>query len=364
MNSFFSRAFDTWRGRGAQAVTVPAMDGALHPNQRIEEAPVLIEALAPDNLVQAGGRALFSTGAEVHLLRTDGAPSARCFARIDRPVSALAAHPSGAVAIGLAGRIELRGGARDGKRFTEIGGRALTCPVALAFADETTLIVALGSEQNPPERWKHDLMERNASGSVWRLDLDSAEAVCLADRLAWPCGLLPDADGSVLVSESWRNQLLRVRQGARAQAALTDIPGYPAGLSPAGDGDGTWLAVFAPRSQLVEFVLRERAYREQMMREVDPALWIAPALSSGLSSREPMQVGGLMQLGIRKPWAPSRSYGLVIRLDSRAEPQFSFHSRADGRRHGVTSAVETGGRLLAASNGGDVIVAISLSAAE
>ena len=34
----FKRALDAWRGRGAYSVTVPPMDGALHPNQVIEES--------------------------------------------------------------------------------------------------------------------------------------------------------------------------------------------------------------------------------------------------------------------------------------------------------------------------------------
>ena len=36
---------------------------------------------------------------------------------------------------------------------------------------------------------------------------------------------------------------------------LADLPAYPGGSALA--GDGYWLALFAPRSQLVEFVLRE-----------------------------------------------------------------------------------------------------------
>ena len=47
-------------------------------------------------------------------------------------------------------------------------------------------------------------------------------------------------------------------------------------------------------------------------------------------------------MGIHKPWAPSRSYGLVVRLDAAMRPVASFHSRANGHRHGVTSAIEVG----------------------
>jgi hypothetical protein len=74
------------------------------------------------------------------------------------------------------------------------------------------------------------------------------------------------------------------------------------------------------RSQLQEFVLREDRYRREMMATIDPEFWIAPALSSGRSFKEPLQAGGVIRLGIHKPWAPTRSYGLILRLDADAQP--------------------------------------------
>src|SRR5690606_26340006 len=91
--------------------------------------------------------------------------------------------------------------------------------------------------------------------------------------------------------------------------------------------------------------------------EVDPEFWIAPALSSGRSFKEPLQAGGVIRLGVHKPWAPTRSYGLVVRLDEDAQPVWSLHSRANGKRHGITSTVETAQGLVAASRGrGEVIL--------
>jgi hypothetical protein len=340
------------------------MDGALHPNQAIEEAPVLLAVAAPDNLVHDGARLLFSSGGAVQSLKTDGvSASAEPFAAFEHPVTALALHPGGGVAVGLDdGRILVRGGRHDGMVLTELGGRATVCPTALLLADENTLLVALGSQQNAPQKWKHDLMQRNASGSVWRVDLDNGQATCLADRLAYPYGLLLTRDGGITVSESWCHQLVRLQPSAKPKIQLTDITGYPARLAPAADGTGSWLSVFAPRSQLVAFVLRDRDYCNQMMREIEPELWIAPSLSATQSFLEPMQLGGLKQLGMLKPWAPTRSYGLVVRLDGAYEPQSSFHSRADGQRHGITSCVEVNGRLLTTSKGGHAIMSIPLAA--
>lgn len=88
-----------------------------------------------------------------------------------------------------------------------------------------------------------------------------------------------------------------------------------------------------------------------MMAEVEPDYWIAPALSSGHSFKEPLQAGGVIRLGIHKPWAPTRSYGLVILLDGDFAPVASGHSRAGGRHHGVTAVEEFDGNLFAAARG-------------
>ena len=50
------------------------------------------------------------------------------------------------------------------------------------------------------------------------------------------------------------------------------------------------------------------------MAEIDPEYWIAPKLKSGQSFLEPMQGAHIKTMGVIKPWAPPRSYGLVIRL--------------------------------------------------
>lgn len=350
--------FDAWRGAGTHSVTVPPMDGALRPNQAIEEAPAILAVEAPDNLASAGDRVFFSSGNSVRVLTAGKGPADGEFAVFEKEVSALAAAPDGALAAGLDdGRVCIRGGRHDGKVLTRVGGRDIMCPTALSFLDQDTLVLAIGSQQNPMSRWKTDLMQKNASGSVWRVSLSSGDAACLADGLAFPYGLLPQADGVVVVSESWRNQLVRVAAGRQPVVELGDITGYPARLSPAADG-GAWLAVFAPRSQLIEFVLKEDDYRRSMMAEIPESLWIAPSLSAPQTFLEPLQGGGLKHLGIVKPWAPTRSYGLVLRLDEAFQPLFSMHSRSDGRRHGVTSCLEAGDQLYATSKGGNLVVCL------
>lgn len=347
---------DAFLGRGDAAVTIPAMDGPLRANQRLDQGRVVLRAEAPDNLAVTGGAVLYTSGGTVFRLPENVPVTA-----FDSDVTCLAADPGGALAMGLDdGRVLLHRPSGDTMLQTGLLQTGLqtggACPTALAF-DGDSLLVAHGSARHPPSRWRHDLMERGASGSVWRAPLAGGAPSRLADKLAWPSGVMVSND-AVVVSESWRHRLLRI--GARStEVAVDDLPGYPGRLTPA--AGGAWLCVFAPRTQIVEFVLREPAYRRRMMAEIEEAFWIAPALSSGRSFMEPLQGGGVKHMATLNPWAPTRSYGLVARLDASLTPVASWHSRAGGALHGVTSAAEHEGALLVSAKGGGAIVAIDPS---
>ncbi len=333
------------------------MDGALRPNQLLEQAPVVLSIDAPDNIVSQGGQVFFSSGATVLSLDlvSCAATSRRVF---ESTVSALALSPVGDLAVGLDnGRIVVQRVNGAEQTIDEVEGRRLVCVTGLLFLPSGELAIAQGSANLPPGEWKRDLMDRGATGAVWRLDLGSGKATRLADRLAWPYGLINSADGALVATESWRHRVIALSERGSVRPLLEDLPGYPGRMAPAGGG-GYWLAVFAPRSQLIEFVQREPAFRRAMMAEIASEHWAAPTLSAASTFLEPLQGGAQKHLGMLKPWAPSRSYGLVVRLDAEFQPVASYHSRADGRRHGIVSCAEAGGRLLAASKGGGVIVAI------
>ena len=69
-----------------------------------------------------------------------------------------------------------------------------------------------------------------------------------------------------------------------------------------------------------------------------------------------MQSGSIKTLGIQKPWAPPRSYGLVARIDEDGDVIESLHSRVGGRCHGVTAACETAQGLVIVSKGREWVV--------
>lgn len=350
----FDPLLDLFRGK---AVTIPPMDGALRPNTLLEDADVRLRCQAPDNLVETGGKVLFSSGHEVLELGGRKGAKPKQKARFDNTVSALAASEGGLLAVGLdSGGIEILGPGSARKFIDDFA-----CPVALTFTGERDLFVCNGSQEHRPGNWAMDLMEKNALGSVWHVSLASGERKCLASGLAFPFGIAMDAgEGRLIVSESWRHRLIAIPAGGGEPVPLvTQLPGYPARLAPR-EG-GYLLSLFAPRNRLVEFVLLEDDYRADMMREIDPPYWIAPALSASRSFLEPLQCGGVRTMGIHKPWSPSRSWGLVVELDPALQPVGSYHSRANGTRHGITSAIMHAGSVLAASKGGDVILAAAPS---
>lgn len=352
--------FDRFLGRGQAAVTVPPLDGALKPNNRLEEALPGLRLAEADNLVATSDGVLVSSGSQ--LLRFQpGREDVETVYVAGGVITAVAAAANGAIAVATE---------EAGLQLISRSGSVVTlpaksgpwrCVTAFAFAPDGALVVAVGSERNKADDWQRDLLDGGRSGSVWRVDPTTGERIQLAARLAFPNGVHCDATGQLIISEAWDKHLLRIgMDGRRIGTVLEDLPGYPARLSASSCG-GYWLSVFAPRSQLIEFVLREPEYRAVMMAEVDKAYWIAPTLTSGKSFREPMQGGALKQMGILKPWAPTRSYGLVVELGPNFVPLRSFHSRAGGRRHGVTAAVEVGSQLLAVSKGAGEIVTLDLS---
>jgi len=343
----FDPILDIFRGK---AVTIPPLDGAFRPNDALEQAPLISDLPDVDNLVVQDGRVLASSGSTIHALSFDSSPSV--VRRCPATVSALAVSPAGELAVALeSGKLSL--GGQDIALPDGVG-----CITALAFAADGSLWLTNGSSRHGPADWAVDLMEKNACGAVWKSDAGLQGWRKIVGGLAWPNGALPDETGAV-VSESWRHRLIRIdADNGRVTPIVSSLPGYPARLSPTPDG-GAWLALFAPRNRLIELVLRESYYRFDMMASVPREFWIAPAFASGRSFLEPLQCGGIRTMGIHKPWSPSRSYGLVARLGPDMTPKRSLHSRANGTRHGICSALEQDGQLFIASRGGNCVLGVA-----
>lgn len=349
-------------GRGEASITVPVFDGALKSNQLVEDAAVMAELTAPGDLATDGDSVFVTDGAVVW--QHDGSSAdwtPREAARMDSVITAIACVPGGGLALALAGReVRIVGGEHDGRVFSSAEGQALNAVNALSFNPNGRLLASDGSTTQAPEQWKHDLMQLGRSGRLIEFDLSTGESRELAGNLAYAFGACA-AGEAAWVCESWRHRLLSV--GGKQEVVVDNLPGYPSRITRA-SGGGYWLTCFTLRTQLVEFVLREPAFRKRMLKEIEPAYWIAPALNSGNTYLEPMQGAHLKMMGVVKPWAPPRSYGLVIRLDDAGLIRYSLHSRFDGQHHGVVAAAECAGHLYLLSMGRRRLLRLSIDDAE
>jgi len=344
--------------RGESSLSVPILDGALKPNNLLEQAPVLAEhaefediALGPDGeLYAACGSAVVrvsSTGAIAQVASFDGT------------VTALAFLPGGGLCVALGSRVVVDAAAAGRRVIEGAEGKPFVAVNALHAEADGSLLICDGSAARPYPEWSRDLMEKRRSGRLLRVGRTGGTATVLAAGLGYAFGAMVDGQGRTLVSESWRHQVSVVGNG-RGTPAISALPGYPARMAPAAKG-GLWLSLFACRTQLVEFVLRESDYRREMLRTVDPKYWVAPALSSGADFLEPLQGGSVKQMGILKPWAPPRSYGLAVLFNADFIPVLSLHSRTGGRHHGVVAIAERGDDLFVLSKGAGRILRLSLS---
>jgi hypothetical protein len=332
---------DLFRGK---AVTIAPMDGALKPNTLLEDAQMLATAERPDSLVFDGASVIYASGST--LRRLGGDAMVKDYGSV---ITALAMSPHGMLAVGLnSGAVMLGDAVVDG----------FNCPTALGF-DGDDLLVCNGSENFAPEDWVKDLMQGKPSGSLWRVKATAKDRSCLARGLAYPNGVVADRRSQrVVFSESWLHRLAAVpSSGGAVTPVLPRLPAYPCRITTT--PSGYLLALFAPLNRLVEFVLQEHDYRAAMMREIESRFWIAPTLAASRSFLEPLQNGGVKSMGVHKPWSPTRSYGLLVTLDHDFRPVASFHSRANGHYHGVTSAVAVTGNYIVASKGGNAILSIN-----
>lgn len=353
MIKIIKKISDQVLGRGEYSVSVPPMDGALQTNSLIEEGQSLALVNGADNLTVWGEKFLFSS--ENQLFALDGTTTTELGKPQAAPILAIAAQGE-KLTVAIANGEILTGTPDTLKAIAFVGEKPGPHVTAMNYLKDGTLALCVGSINNSPDNWTRDLLEKKATGSLWHINVEQKSATCLASGLAYPSGVLA-SENDILVSEAWRHRLVQVTLDGTLKPVLGHLPGYPGRLA-ADENNGLILSVFAPRSQLIELVLRKTGYRKRMMAEVPQHLWIAPALSSGKSYLEPMQGGAVKQMGILKPWAPTRSYGLVVKLDQKNQPIESFHSRADGKRHGITSAVGAGNSIVMTSRGNGEIIKI------
>jgi sugar lactone lactonase YvrE len=337
---------------------IPSMDGALSPNDRLDTCNPIGESIpgADDVVVGHAGALYVSGGKQVLRLSGDGYRNRAVLTSFDANAGGLAIHPDGRFLVCVSGR-GLAAVDSSGQQtwLSQAGDQPLNCATSVAAAPDGTIFVTNGSSRNAPEDWSVDLMQKNRSGRLIACEPGLDKPTVLLRDLAYPHGLATAPDGRNLwLTESWGHRLSSASLQGQGIGAMTtvnrNLSGYPARIVKAAGG-GFWLSLFAVRTHLVEFVLREDDFREEMMRTIEPRHWVAPALASGGDCLEPMQFGSIKALGIQKPWAPPRSYGLLARINEDGDVVESLHSRVGGHHHGITAACESAEGLVIVSKG-------------
>jgi sugar lactone lactonase YvrE len=341
---------------------IPSMDGAFSPNDRLDRATQIGEPLeGADAIAEApDGAICVSAGARIWRLSGADYRNRAVFAEFECKVGALAFDGNGRLlACTAQGLAVLDAAGRLTNLIEKVEGEPLRCLTAVAAAPDGAIFLAEGGARHSAEDWRRDLMERHELGRIIACGPALDDGRTLLHGLNYPAGLAVK-DRRLWFTESFAHRLSQAPITGTTigtpEIAIRNMPGYPSRLS-AARSHGFWLSLFALRTHLVEFVLREDDFRTEMMRTIPEAYWVAPALSSGRDCLEPLQVGGLRALGIEKPWAPARSYGLAARLDAEGVALETLHSRVGGRHHGITAALETvQGVVLVSKGAGRVLL--------
>lgn len=346
----------------AGAHVKPVLDGAFSSNRKLDRAQVLDnEITAPDDILPApDGKFYVSSGETIRVFKNEDFVEPRLFASLDAQVGGLGWSGDGHLLACVAGRgvCMLSEEGTVIKCLESVEGEDLKCPTAITTSQDGTIFITNGSRHNPTDQWLQDLMaNEEGSGRLVAWDTEINESRVVYKGLSWPAGaVVSHNQEEVWVTEAWAHKLCAVnRASGELRYIIDNYAGYPWRITQGAYGD-YWLAFFALRSQLIDFVLRERDYCDKMMAQVPPEYWVGPALSSKSHYLHPSQYGRIKTLGVQKPWAPARSYGLIARLDSEGVATESFHSRVGGKVHGMTSVRCVGDRVIACSKGDDKIL--------
>jgi len=348
---------------GKEQYVIPPLDGALLPNNTIDRFKVIHDDFKniDDLVLDLKGNLYLSSDHFVYRLHGKGFSEKQIYVDLKGTAGGLNIDKNGNLMICVAGQGVVV--VNKGKVIRDLNmadSQPINCPTAVVSGPDGELFIADGTAYHESERWYVDLMEKRSAGRLIRFNNNGTKSEVLLTSLSYPGGLTISNDKKyIIMTEGWKHRVSRypildVRPQTR-EVLLDNLPGYPGRIVTASDG-GYWMSFFAMRTHLVEFVLQEKKYRLKMMKIIDPAYWIRPALSSGEDFLEPLQAGHAKTLGIMKPWAPPRSYGLIVKLNNDYEIIKSYHCRVDGKRHGITGLCDDAGILFAVSKGNSLVL--------
>ena len=160
---------DRFLGRGEATITVPSFDGALKPNQILEQAETIGQFAAAEDLATDGRTLYLADGQAIVQLDDAGAAEIR---RFDRSVTAICCMPGGGLAVALDGReVQVFATPSAVSATATLSDPAFSAINALSPGPRGTLVATNGSSVRPWQQWAHDLMDRGRTGTVLILDI-------------------------------------------------------------------------------------------------------------------------------------------------------------------------------------------------
>lgn len=119
-----------------------------------------------------------------------------------------------------------------------------------------TVYFTVSSDKFGLDQYKFDLMEHRPRGRLFALPPSGKSPVLLADKLYFANGVALDAEEQfVLICETGNFQIRKVwlsgPKAGQSEVLLTNLPGYPDGISRGSNGV-FWLSLISPRKPLLE----------------------------------------------------------------------------------------------------------------
>lgn len=331
-------------------VSVPPFEAGLRPNSDLDTAAPLTagDVHDIDDVTAIGDMLIYSNGSTVVL-----GLEQPIIAELGGRVTALTSDGSAILAA-----VETQGLVRlsvTGAVSAISDNPDVRSGVTALAASGGRVIAAIGSATHRAGEWPESLLDGATDGRLLAVH-DGGRIEVIADQLAWPSGVLAEEDGTLVVTESHRHRVIRI-SGQQHETLLSALPAHPGRI--VASTDGWWIAFPYPRNRAAEMFMTEPDVIAAMRAEVPREGWLVPTLRAENIYRDPLQIGQQRVMGVVKPWAPPRSYGLVAHVNRKGRVTHSHHSRPDGFRHGITGLVLVGNRLIVASAGARGLLEVS-----
>jgi len=202
---------------------------------------------------------------------------------------------------------------------TEHGGVRFAFTDDVDVAGDGKIYFSDASSKFGQFQYYEDMLEHRPNGRLLEYDPASGRTRLLLDGLYFANGVAVAGDGSfVLVAETWKYRIQRYwlngPSAGRAEVFVDNLPGFPDGVSTGSDGR-FWVALFAPRSDVLDSVLPRPFLRKVIWRL---PTWVRPG--------------------------PAH-HGFVLGLDADGNPTTTLQDTAASAYAPITSVQEHAGQL-------------------